>query len=196
MLGTLPEVEVIGEAGTGAEVLRRLAEKTPDLLLLDVVMKDLTGLEALPRIAQDFPTVKTLMISGYANRDYVLRAMRTGAAGYVVKDTAAEELPQAIRTVMNGKTYLSPSISRMILADYFQPAPNQPCGNHQLTTRQREVLTLMAEGQTTKQIAGGLGISIKTVEAHRTQLMSRLGIHDLAGLIRYAIRTGMVSTES
>lgn len=196
LLETLPEVSVVAEASTGAEALSRVAEVSPDLLLLDVVMKELNGLEALPLIVKNHPEVKVLMLSGYANRDYVLRAMRSGAAGYVVKDNAAEELPSAIHAVAEGKTYLSPSVSRILLEDYFRKPSDPERGEQSLTTRQREVLTCTAEGQNTKQIASKLGISIKTVEAHRAQVMTRLGIHDVAGLVRYAIRSGLVSAET
>ncbi len=195
LLETVPDVNVVGEASTGAEALSRMAKSPPDLVLLDIVMKDFGGLEALPHFAKDYPEVKVIILSGHANLDYVLRAMRTGAAGYVVKDTAPEELPLAIHEVTQGKTYLSPSISRMLLQDYFRKPNEAERGEQNLTARQREVLTLTAEGQNTKQIASKLGISIKTVEAHRAQLMSRLGIHDIAGLVRYAIRTGLVSAE-
>jgi DNA-binding NarL/FixJ family response regulator len=136
-----------------------------------------------------------LILSGYANEEYVLRALRCGAAGYMLKEAAAEELGLAIKSVAQGKTYLSPSVSRTVVESYLQRAAGEEGPIEQLTARQREVLQLIAEGKNTKEIAHLLGVSIKTVEAHRAQLMDRVGIHDVAGLVRYAIRTGLISAE-
>jgi DNA-binding NarL/FixJ family response regulator len=155
----------------------------------------LGGLEALPRIVRDFPGVKVLILSGHANEEYVLRALRCGATGYMLKEAAAEELGLAIKAVAQDKTYLSPSVSRTVVESYLQRAAGEEGPIEQLTARQREVLQLIAEGKNTKEIASTLEISVKTVEAHRLQLMARLDIHDVPGLVRYAIRSGLVSSD-
>jgi len=195
LLEKLPGVEVVGEADNGRQALELIKECAPNLILLDISMTELGGLEALPRIVKDFPTVKVLILSGHANEEYVIRALRSGAAGYMLKDAASAELQLAIDSVMQDKTYLSPSISRTVINSYLERVggPFRPL--EQLTSRQREILQLIAEGKNTKEIAFTLGISVKTVEAHRLQLMSRLSIHDLPGLVRYAVRSGLVSAE-
>jgi DNA-binding NarL/FixJ family response regulator len=143
---------------------------------------------------KEFPAAKVLILSGHANEEYVLRALRCGAAGYMLKEAAADELELAIKAVTQNKTYLSPSISRTVVEGLQRTAGGEgPI--EQLTARQREVLQLIAEGKSTKEIAHLLGISIKTAEAHRAQLMDRLDIRDLAGLVRYAIRIGLISAE-
>ena len=195
LLEKLPGVEVVGEADNGREALERIKTSAPNVILLDISMTELGGLEALPRIVKDFPEVKVLILSGHANEEYVLRALRCGAAGYMLKEAAAEELGLAIKSVAQDKTYLSPSVSRTMVESYLQRAAGEEGPIEQLTARQREVLQLIAEGTNTKGIAHSLGISIKTAEAHRSQLMDRLGIHDVAGLVRYAIRTGLISAE-
>ena len=195
LLERLPGVEVVGEAANGREALELVEKSAPNVILLDISMAELGGLEALPRIVKDFQAVKVLMLSRHANEEYVLRALRSGAAGYMLKEAAAEELELAINAVAQGKTYLSPSISRTVVESYLQHAPGEEGPLEQLTARQREVLQLVAEGKNTKEIAGILDISIKTVEAHRLQLMARLNIHDVPGLVRFAIRAGLVSSE-
>ncbi|MEY2518720.1 MAG: hypothetical protein QOF24_479 [Verrucomicrobiota bacterium] len=196
LLEKLRGVEVVGEADNGREALELIKKSAPSLILLDISMAGLGGLEALPRIVKDFPAVKVLILSGHANEEYVLRALRCGAAGYLVKEAAAEELELAIKAVTQGKTYLSPSVSRTVVESYLQRAAGEEGPIEQLTTRQREVLQLIAEGKNTKEVAGILDISVKTVEAHRLQLMARLNIHDVPGLVRYAIRSGLVSSET
>jgi DNA-binding NarL/FixJ family response regulator len=195
LLEKLPDVKVVGEANNGREALELIKTSMPNLLLLDISMSELGGLEALPRIVKDFPAVKVLILSGHANEEYVLRALRCGAAGYMLKEAAAEELELAIKAVAQDKTYLSPSVSRTVVESYLQRAAGEEGPIEQLTARQREVLQLVAEGKNTKEIAGRLDISVKTVEAHRLQLMARLDIHDVAGLVRYAIRSGLVSSD-
>jgi DNA-binding NarL/FixJ family response regulator len=195
LLEKLPGIEVVGEAANGREALDMIKKSAPNLILLDISMAELGGLEALPRIVKDFPAVKVLILSGHANEEYVLRALRSGAAGYLVKEAAAEELELAIKAIAQNQTYLSPSVSRTVVESYLQRAAGEEGPIEQLTARQREVLQLIAEGKNTKEIAGTLDISVKTVEAHRLQLMARLGIHDVPGLVRYAIRSGLVSSE-
>jgi DNA-binding NarL/FixJ family response regulator len=168
----------------------------PDLVLMDIAMRDLGGLEALPRITKNFPGVKVVILSAHANEEYVIRALRSGAAGYLLKDAATMELELAISAVAQGKTYLSPSISRPVIDSYLERVGSASSPIEQLTARQREILQLIAEGKNTKEIAGLLEISVKTVEAHRLQLMARLDIHDVPGLVRYAIRSGLVSSDT
>lgn len=188
-------VEVVGEASTGREAIERAKTLRPELILLDITMPDLGGLEALPRLHKEFPEVRIMMLSAHANEEYVIRALRAGASGYMLKDAATEELEQAIRTVMAGKTYLSPSISRPVIDSYLQRVGEMEGPLDQLTPRQREILQGIAEGRSTKEIAHDLGISAKTVETHRAQLMERLEIREVAGLVRYAIRCGLISAE-
>ena len=195
LLEKLPGIEVVGEADNGRQALELIKESAPNLILLDISMAELGGLEALPRIVKDFPAVKVLILSGHANEEYVLRALRSGAAGYMLKDAAAEELELAIKAVAQDKTYLSPSVSRTVVESYLQRATGEKGPIDQLTARQREVLQLIAEGKNTKEIAATLEVSVKTVEAHRLQLMARLDIHDVPGLVRYAIRSGLVSSD-
>jgi DNA-binding NarL/FixJ family response regulator len=195
LLEKLPGIEVVGEADNGRQALELIKKTSPNLILLDISMAELGGLEALPRIVRDFPGVKVLILSGHANEEYVLRALRCGATGYMLKEAAAEELGLAIKAVAQDKTYLSPSVSRTVVESYLQRAAGEEGPIEQLTARQREVLQLIAEGKNTKEIASTLEISVKTVEAHRLQLMARLDIHDVPGLVRYAIRSGLVSSD-
>jgi DNA-binding NarL/FixJ family response regulator len=195
LLEKLPGIEVVGEAANGREALELIKKSAPNLILLDISMAELGGLEALPRIVKDFPTVKVLILSAHANEEYVIRALRSGAAGYMLKDAASAELQLAIDSVTQDKTYLSPSISRTVIDSYLERVGGPFSPLEQLTPRQREILQLIAEGKNTKEIAHTLGISVKTVEAHRLQLMARLSIHDLPGLVRYAVRSGLVSAE-
>ncbi|MEY2511752.1 MAG: hypothetical protein QOE26_2515 [Verrucomicrobiota bacterium] len=195
LLEKLPGIEVVGEADNGRQALELIKKTSPNLILLDISMAELGGLEALPRIVRDFPGVKVLILSGHANEEYVLRALRCGATGYMLKEAAAEELGLAIKAVAQDKTYLSPSVSRTVVESYLQRAAGEEGPIEQLTARQREVLQLIAEGKNTKEIASILEVSVKTVEAHRLQLMARLNIHDVPGLVRYAIRSGLVSSD-
>jgi len=196
LLEKMPGVEVVGEASNGRKALDLVKSKLPSLVLMDIAMAELGGLEALPRITKDFPAVKVIILSAHANEEYVIRALRSGAAGYMLKDSATAELELAIRSVMEDKTYLSPSISRTVIDSYLQRVGADVSPLEQLTSRQREIVQLIAEGRSTKEIASTLEISVKTVEAHRLQLMARLDIHDVPGLVRYAIRSGLVSPDT
>jgi DNA-binding NarL/FixJ family response regulator len=196
LLEKIPNVDVVGEAGTGREAVELIKSESPSLVLMDIAMRELGGLEALPRITKDFPSVKVIILSAHANEEYVIRALRSGAAGYMLKDAATVELDLAIRSVIEDKTYLSPSISRTVIDSYLERVGGQASPLEQLTPRQREILQSIAEGRNTKEIASDLEISVKTVESHRLQLMERLNIHDVPGLVRYAIRRGLVSAET
>jgi DNA-binding NarL/FixJ family response regulator len=195
LLEKIPNVEVVGEASTGRQALEMVKTRLPNLVLMDIAMAELGGLEALPRITKDFPGVKVIILSAHANEEYVIRALRNAAAGYMLKDAATAELELAIRSVTEDKTYLSPSISRTVIDSYLERVGGPLSPLEQLTSRQREILQSIAEGKNTKEIASDLDISFKTVESHRLQLMERLNIHDIPGLVRYAIRSGLVSAE-
>jgi DNA-binding NarL/FixJ family response regulator len=194
LLRDIEGVEVVGEASDGAEALALAARETPDAVLMDIAMKGMSGLEAAAKFRELHPGVKVLILSMHAGEEYVLQALRAGAAAYLIKDSATAELELALRSVMRGETYLSPAISRQVVEGYVQRV-GAVAAEDPLTPRQREVLKRIAEGRTTKEIAFDLGLSVKTVETHRAQVMDRLGIRDVAGLVRYAMRTGLVPLE-
>ncbi len=199
LLESVEGVVVVGEAGEGQDALRLVAEQRPDVVFLDVGLPGLNGLEVAARITRAHASMRVVMLSMHANEEYVLRALRAGVAGYMLKDASASDLEAALRAVMRDEIYLSPAISKRVVEDYVkrtgaETAPSGPAAPG-LTPRQREILQLIAEGHSTKEIADRLGVSVKTVETHRAQIMDRLDIHDVAGLVRYAIRTGMVSSE-
>jgi len=196
LLNEVPGITVIGDTGDGRSALESIAALQPNIVLMDISMPELNGLEATTRIAKEFPLSRVIILSMHANEEYVLQSLRAGAAGYLVKNAAPEELELAIRAVARGETYLSPAISRHVVEELLGGAKNNASPVDVLTPRQREILQLVAEGKTTKQIAGTLGVSIKTIESHRTQLMDRLDIHELAGLVRFAIRHGLTNGET
>ena len=188
LLDKLPAVRVLAEAGDTAEALAQFRLHRPNLVLTDIGMRGGGGLALLEQMRAEAPETRVLMLSMHANTEYVQRALRGGAAGYLLKDAAAEELEAALASLRQGKVYLSPSLSRAMMETFFGSA--EP-----LTPRQRETLRLIAEGRTTKEIAAELGLSVKTVETHRAQLRERLGIHDTASLVKYAQRTGLIPPE-
>jgi DNA-binding NarL/FixJ family response regulator len=195
LLERIPEVEIVAEAGDGREALRLIKLHQPDVALIDMALPKLNGLEVAARVGKDSPGARVILLSMYASEGYVWQALRSGAVGYLLKSAEAADLEQAIKATARGETYLSPSISRQVIRDYERRADSDEPQLDQLTPRQREVLQLIAEGHTTKAIAQILKISVKTVETHRAQLMDRLGIHDVAGLVRYAIRIGLLTLE-
>jgi DNA-binding NarL/FixJ family response regulator len=200
LLAGLSDVEVVAEADDGRAALALVAAHQPDVVLMDISMPGLNGLEATSRIVKDFPRTRVIILSMHANEDHVLLALRKGASGYLLKGARLAELDLAVRSVARGQVYLSPAVSKHVLADYMRagepsaPSVGEGSSIDRLTPRQREVLQLIAEGRTVKQIAQTLGISAKTVETHRAQIMERLAIHDLAGLVRYAIRAGIIAS--
>lgn len=195
LLESLPDIEVVGEAEDGRAALALVASHKPDLVLMDIAMPGLNGIEAAARLSREHPQVRALILSMHQNEDYVRQALRAGAAGYLLKDAAPVELELAIKAVLRGETYLSPAVSRGVMSDYVQRLRGEDTPGEALTPRQRETLQLIAEGHTTKEIARRLNISVKTVETHRTQLMKQLDLHDVAGLVRYALRTGLISSD-
>ena len=197
LLSKLERVEVVGEAVDGHHALKLIQELTPDVVLLDLQMPGLNGFQVLQQTTERFPDMKIIVMSVHDTKDYAVRAVGLGAAGFLPKSAASEELEIAIDEVVSGGQYLSPFISEVSSADFATGDAHAPSHTEsvKLTPRQREVLILVAGGLSTKDIAVTLGISVKTVETHRAQLMERLEIHDVAGLVRYAIRTGIVDLD-
>jgi len=195
LLESLEGIEVVAEAADGREALRLVKAHSPDILLMDITMKEMNGLEAAARLAKERLATRVIILSMHADQVYVRQALQAGAAGYLLKGADVAELELALKAVMRGDTYLSPSISKDLVGDLlsgYAPAAN-PLDD--LTPRQREILQLVTEGRTTKEIAVRLDLSIKTVETHRAQLMERLNIHDVAGLVKFAIRAGLTQTD-
>jgi DNA-binding NarL/FixJ family response regulator len=182
-------LEIVGEAADGREAVQMAARTRPDVAVLDFVMPLLNGLDAAIQIQRQAPGTKTILLTMYTEDQYVLEAFRGGLRGYVIKTQAAGDLVQAIREVLRNALYVSPGISRTLVEAYLSKTDLPP---EPLTPREREVLQLVAEGRTTKEIASSLGLSVKTAETHRTKIMRKLEIHETAGLVRYAIRRGLV----
>jgi DNA-binding NarL/FixJ family response regulator len=195
ILDGIEDLRVCCDVSSAEEALQGIEAHRPDILLTDISMTGMTGLELADRVRRDFPGTRTIILSMHATKEYAERAFRVGVAGYLVKDAAVHEVELAIRTVARGETYLSPVISSHLISNFAQrPDLNEPTPVP-LTARQREVLKLIAEGLTTKAIARRLNISVKTADTHRTQLMERLDLHDIASLVRYAIRVGLVTPD-
>jgi len=192
LLTGMEQVQVVGEASSGEEALVLAERERPDVVLMDIAMKGITGLEAAARMRDQFPEVRVVILSMHSGEEYVLQALRAGAIGYLLKDAATGELELALRSVMRGESWFSPAVSRQVVEGYVQRVGGEAVADV-LTARQREVLKLVAGGKSTKEIAFDLNLSVKTVETHRAQIMERLGIRDVAGLVRYALRTGLVS---
>jgi len=194
LLGTMAQVVVVGEASSGEEVLELAERERPDVVLMDIAMKGMNGLEAAARLRERAPSVRVVILSMHAGEEYVLQALRAGAVGFLLKDAATSELELALRSVMRGESWFSPAVSRQVVEGYVQRVGGEAAADV-LTARQREVLKLVAGGKSTKEIAFDLNLSVKTVETHRAQIMERLGIRDVAGLVRYALKTGLVSQD-
>lgn len=197
LLEGFPDIEVVGETGDGRQAISLASTCQPDVILLDISMGGMNGLEAAARIVKDCPQVYVIMLSMHANEEYVRQALQAGARGYLLKDAATAELELALRAVLRGETYLSPAVSRQVVNLFLSgQTETESSALDPLTPRQTEILRLIAEGKTTKQAAAQLNLSIKTIETHRAQIMERLGIHDIPGLVRYAVRQGLVDLDA
>lgn len=196
LLESIAGVEVVAETGDGREALELIGKHAPEVALLDIGMPGLNGLEVAKRAAKESPRTRCVMLSMHADASYVRQALRAGATGYLLKGAAVAELPLALQAVMRGENYLTPKISQEVVRGFLREGPGEDADpTERLTERQREILQLIAEGKGTKEIAYALEVSVKTVETHRARIMERLGIHDVPGLVRFAIRTGIVSSE-
>jgi two-component system, NarL family, response regulator NreC len=190
-------IKVVGEAEDGREAIAKAEELHPDVVVMDIAMPGLNGLEATRQIKKRFPDIKIIILTMHTNEEYVLQTLKAGASGYLVKKAAPDELISAINAVHKGNSFLSPSISRMVIDEYIRRSKEISEGEEgfeQLTVREREVLQLIAEGRKTREIAELLYISIKTVETHKAHIMDKLDIHSTAELTRYAIRKGIISS--
>ena len=197
LLDKQQDMEVVAEAEDGRTAVRLVGELSPNVVIMDVTMPDLNGVEATRQIVSQSPDVKIIALSMHSDTLFVTEMLRSGASGYLLKDCAFEELSRAIHAVVAGKTYLSPSVSGVVVDDYLHRLSKADFSDSQvLTDREREVLQLLAEGKSTKQIALKLHISVKTVETHRRQMMNKLDIHTVAELTKYAIRKGLTSLET
>ncbi|MBT0666662.1 response regulator transcription factor [Geobacter pelophilus] len=194
LLSRESSIQVVGEADNGRSSIQMTRELTPDVVIMDISMPDMNGIEATQRIRNEMPACKVLALSMHADRRFVIELLKAGANGYMMKDCAADDLVAGIHTVSNGDTYLSPKISNLLVDDYMKRIQDAPLSVASvLSTREREVLQLLAEGNNTKEIAFSLDISIKTVESHRTQIMKKLKVHSIAELTKLAIREGLTS---
>ncbi len=196
-LERLPGIEVVGEAVDGREILELAKTTNPDVVFMDISMPALNGLEATERLVKDMPGVRVVLLSRHDNEEYFWQALRAGASGYLLKKAAVAEISAAVHRVAGGEIYLSKEISRRLLKKFpSQQIAQRPSPLAQLSERQREILQLIAEGQTTKGIALTLKLSPKTVEYHRARLMERLNIFDIPGLVRFALRVGLITSDS
>jgi two-component system response regulator NreC len=189
-----PDLQVVGEAADGREAVKKATELKPDLVLMDIAMANLNGLEATRQIKKVLPETKIIMVTMHKNEEYILQSFQAGASGYILKEGAVEELVNAIRSIHQDKSFLSPTISKTLIDAYLRKMETGKTETpfDLLTDREREVLQLIAEGYTNREVAKSLFISVKTVEAHRAHIMQKLNIHDVAKLVKYAIQKGLV----
>lgn len=195
----LKDYEVIGEADDGAQAVDMAVKLQPDIVLMDIAMPRLNGIEATDRILRDCPNTRVIVLSMHANEQYILRAMEVGASGYLLKKSAPEELELAFRAVTNGNSYLSPPIAHFLVNDILRNRQQQPAYDQysydSLTTREREILQLIAEGMTNQEIAEHLSLSVHTVRTHRGNLMEKLDLHSQSDVTRYAIQVGIIQPD-
>ena len=191
------DFEVVGEAENGRKAVQMVQEKTPDVVVMDVSMPDLNGMEATTQIIESLPETKVIALSMHSDKRFVMGMLRAGASGYLLKDCASQELANAIFQVAGGKKYLSPEITGVIIDNVLQGGSSEELTtvSSVLSAREREVLQLIAEGWSTKQIASHMYVSIKTIETHRRQIMKKLDLHNIADLTKYALREGLTSIE-
>jgi len=189
------DIEILGEASEGKEAIEKVQELAPDVVLMDIAMPGMDGLEATRRIRKKNPAVKVIIITQHDNREYILSCIKAGAAGFVPKRALGSELLAAIRAVSKGDSFLYPSAASALIKDYLQQAKGEDPYDH-LTDREREILKLIAEGRTSREIAEVLFISLKTVQGHRTKIMEKLDIHKQSELIKYALRKGLVTIDT
>ncbi|HPW56763.1 MAG: response regulator transcription factor [Thermoanaerobaculaceae bacterium] len=197
LLAVEDDIEVVGEAANGAEAIARAKELTPDIVVMDILMPVMNGLEATRLIAADCPTVRVLVLSMYDDEEHVQQLLAAGAAGFVLKHATSDELVRAIHEVVAGGMPLSPSVAAKVVRDYARRVRGEQEGatSATLTGREREVLTLVAQGHTNQAIAELLGLSRKTVEVHRTHLMRKLDLHDVTEVVKYALRAGLITLD-
>ena len=194
LLGIHDDIEIVGEASEGKEAIERVRELAPDVVIMDIAMPGMDGLEATRRIVKKNPKVKVLVLTQYDNREYILSAIKAGTAGYVPKKALSSDLVSAIHAVYKGDSFLYPSAAATLMKDYLRQAEEEPYDS--LTDREREILKLIAEGHTSREIAEMLVISLKTVLGHRAKIMQKLDIHNRTTLIKYAMHKGLVSTDT
>jgi two-component system response regulator NreC len=191
-----PELQVVGEAGDGLKAVSLVKELKPDIVIMDVSLPELNGYDATRQIVSEFPDVKVIALSMHSDRRFVLEMLKAGANGYMIKDCAFEEITRAISAVSKGQTYLSPQVAGVIVGDFInQRGIQERTAISQLSEREREVLKLLAEGHSTKEIASKINLSIKTIETHRKNIMDKLGIRNIAALTKLAIREGLTSLD-
>jgi len=194
LLDVPEDIEMVGEASEGKDALEKAQELAPDIVLMDLMMPGMDGLEATRRLKKKTPKVKVLILSQHDNREYILSAIKAGANGYVVKKALGLELVSAIRAVYSGFFYLHPSVTEPVVTEYLKQAENEPYDS--LTAREREILKLIADGNTSREIADTLFISLKTVIGHRARIMEKLELHSSTELIKYAIRKGLIAIDT
>ena len=196
LLREIADTEVVAEAGDGQEAIALAEQHRPDVVLMDISMKGRNGIEATAQIKRLLPDTRVIILSMLESEDFIAHALRAGASGYLLKDSAEPELELALAAVTRGETYLSPRVSKHLVEAYLRGAPLDVSPLGLLSGRQREILRMIAEGRSTKEIAYELSVSVKTVETHRAQVMERLDIHDVPGLVRFAIRNGIISPDT
>lgn len=194
LLESMAQIEVVGEVGDGMALLALLERARPDIVLMDITMPRLNGLDATDAIVKRWPLTKVIILSMYENEEYVSQALANGAVGYLLKDSAPDELQIALLTVLAGRVYLSPAISQDVIGAHITHLRSEHLSEPTLSPRQREVVALIAKGNSNKEIARQLNLSTKTVETHRSRVMQQLNIHEVTGLVHYAIRTGIIES--
>lgn len=195
LLGLHDDIEIVGEAAEGKEAIAKVQQLVPDVVIMDIAMPEMDGLEATRRIGKKSPKVKVLVLTQYDNREYILSSIKAGAAGYVPKTALGSDLVSAIRTVYKGDSFLYPSAATALIEDYLQQAEGEEEPYDRLTAREREILKLIADGHTSRAIADMLFLSLKTVLGHRAKVMEKLDLHNRTELIKYAMRKGLIKMD-